>query len=246
MRVRAVVAIVLLLLPAGLTAQRIPLPRVLGRGPARPTPLPPQPPGIARELAYKRLRLSVETYPLVTYIDAPTFTGDGGVSSWTSFGMGTRTDYRITRHLSATLDMTSSFLGGPAVTHTAEIGTRLRPERSERRVYPFVDVRVGYIYSYNSTFRPFDVDGYGTTLPVASGGRYSEGLGGAGGVGMEYSLTRRFSLTTAASVLRSRMTAHERRASGTTNQRFWMMSYRYSLGVRYNPVRLIQMPTSSP
>src|SRR5688572_10663496 len=107
MRTRAVVAIILLLLPVELSAQRLRIPGIAGRRP-RPAELPPQPPSIARELAYKRLRFSVESYPLVSYVQSSGFVGDGGASSWTSFGMGTRVDYRIAPHLSATMDMTSS------------------------------------------------------------------------------------------------------------------------------------------
>src|SRR5215210_7468516 len=139
MRIRAVVAIVLLLLPAALSAQRIPRSVTGRRGPTRPAPLPPQPGPIARELAYKRSHLSVESYPLISYVQSPGFAADGR-TSWSSFGAGTRADYRVTRNISATLDMTSSFLGGPQLTETAEVGARLRPERNERRVYPFMDV----------------------------------------------------------------------------------------------------------
>jgi hypothetical protein len=240
MRVRAFIAIVLLLVPFGLSAQRPRLPRIGGRRP--PAELPPQPPAVARELYYKRLPLSVETYPLISHVQSSGFT-DGVSSSWTSFGMGTRADYRLTPHLSATLDITSSFAGGPMVMETAEIGTRLRPERSERRVYPFVDMRVGYIYAYHSYFRPSgDVSGSMMPHAFAYGGRYSQGFGAVAGAGMEYALTRRFSLTTAATVMRNRMTAHGFPGTRPAQDGYWMTSYRYTLGIRYNPVRLIRPP----
>jgi hypothetical protein len=242
MRVRAVVAIGLLLLPAGLSAQRIRAPRIGGRGPAQPAPLPPQPAAIARELAYKRLRLSVETYPLISYVQAPGF-GDGVVTSWTSFGAGTRADYRLTRYASATLDITSSFLGGPAVTETAELGARFHRQRSESRAYPFVDIRAGYMHAYDSYVTPLDnVYGYPTTQAVGYGARYSHGVGGVGGAGLEYALTRRFSLTTAGSVMRNHMTAYDFRGARPMNRGYWLTSYRYTLGIRYNPVRLITNP----
>ena len=141
MRTRAIVAIVLLLVPAALSAQR--LPRIGRRpGPTRPQPLPPQPPEIARELAYKRLRVSFESYPLISYVSVPSYVTGDGTSHWTAFGTGTRVDYRFTRFVSATLDLTSSFAGGPAIMNSAELGTRIHRERTESKAYPFLDVRV--------------------------------------------------------------------------------------------------------
>lgn len=243
MRTRAVVAIVLALLPVALSAQR--LPRIGRRGPAQPAPLGPQPPAIARELAYKRMRISVESYPLISYVQSPGVDGNP-LAKRTTFGAGTRADYRITRHLSATLDMTSSLPNGNANTETAELGVRLRPERSDRKVYPFVDVRAGYVHTFDTYLRPFDIIA-GSTGQAGYGDRYSQGLGVVGGVGMEYALTRRFSLTSAASVLRSGMTAYRVYGTVPGNGSYSMTSYRFTVGIRYNPVRLITpIETESP
>jgi hypothetical protein len=239
MRVRALLAILVLLLPAASSAQRLPMPGT-GRARPRPADLPPQPPAVARALAYRRLPLSVESYPLLSRIETSGFTGDGMAPSWTSFGMGTRADYRITRYLSATMDVTSSFVGGPVVMETAEIGTRLRPERNDRRVYPFLDARVGYSYAQHRFFQAFDP--FASPASLAHGGRYSSGFGALGGAGMEVALTTRFSLTTAASVMHSRMTAYGFEGTRPTRDTYRMISYRYTLGIRYNPVRLIRPP----
>jgi hypothetical protein len=227
MRIRAAATIVLLLLPAELTAQRTPLPGARP-GPARPAPLPPQPEPIARPLAYKRMRIAVEGYPLISYFDSPGVTG-------TSFGFGTRADYRLTRRISATFDVTSSFLGGSAVVETAELGTRIRPERSDRRAYPFIDLRLGVVRAYN---RDFAASG------EIFGFRYSSGVGGVGGVGMEYDLGRSFSLLTAATVAHSRMTTMDLQDASTWDRGYGLTSFRYVLGLRYNPVRMIRVPGS--
>lgn len=241
MRVHAVVAIMLLLLPAESSAQRLRLPGA-GRRPSPPE-LPPQAPTIARELSYRRLPMSVESYPMYSRVEASGFIGEGVNSSWTSFGAGTRADYRVTRHLSATMDLTSSFLGGPMVMETVEIGTRLRPERNDRRLYPFVDVRYGYAYAYHSYFQRLG-DPLGASMPRPAGysSQYSYGFGGVGGAGVEYALTPTLSLTTAASVMRSRMTAHGFEGVRPTSDRYRMTGYRYMLGIRYNPVRFLQPP----
>ena len=153
--------------------------------------------------------------------------------------MGTRADYRVNRFLSATLDMTSSFNGGPMVMETAELGARMRPDRNERRLYPFLDARLGYGYAYHSYYRPIgDVIDNASSQPLGYGSRFSHGIGAVGGAGMEFAITTRFSMTTAASIMRSRMTAQGFQELRPTRDKFWMTSYRYMLGVRYNPVRL--------
>ena len=137
MRMRALVAIVILLVPAALSAQRIPLP--IGRRPVRGEPLPPTAGPIAKEEAYRRWRLSVESYPMVSWFQTSAF------GSWASLGGGTRADYLLNRHMSATLDLTSSMIGSPSAVNTAELGTRLHPEWAEHRLYPYADLRVAYI-----------------------------------------------------------------------------------------------------
>lgn len=234
MRIRAVIVIAALLLPGGLSAQSIPPLGTGKRGPARPAPLPRQPEPIARNLAYKRLRLSVEGYPLVSYVRSPALAADGPASGWTSLGMGTRADYRLSRHVSATLDLTSTFGGGPADVHTAEIGTRLSSERSGRTLYRFVDLRVGYVSSSRSEFGAIGDGGIG----------YSDGFGALAGVGVEYALTRTLSLTTAASLMRNRMTTQDFLGAQPSESSYGMTLCRFTVGIRYNPVRVIRMPGS--
>lgn len=243
MHLRALVSIALLLLPAASDAQRFPMPRI-GRGPGRPAPLPPQAPEIARQLAYMRLPLAIESYSLISHFQSSSIV-QGVPSSWTSMGMGTRADYRVTRSLSATLDMTSSFVGGPALTQTLELGTRLRPERSERKAYPFVDLRAGYMHSYYVNSRPMRyVDPYAPTASYGIGASYSHGLGGAAGAGMEYALTPTLSLISAGSVLRAHMAGRGYGVARPSPDRFGMTAYRYMAGIRYNPVRFIRTPAT--
>lgn len=237
MRVRFVVAAFVLLLPVSLSAQRFPRRVPPGISRPEPAPLSPQPAPIARELAYRRLRLSVESYPLISYFQASGLTG-GIVPTWTSFGTGTRADYRVSRYASATLDLTTSLFGGPAYTQTAEFGTRLRPERSDRRLYPFVDLRVGYMSAFNNLWGQPSMDANGTVTPAGTYARFNQGFGGVAGVGMEYSLGARWSLTSAASFMRNQMRTRSLDAQYGTRS-YALTMYRYTLGVRYNPVRLI-------
>jgi hypothetical protein len=240
MRIRVVVAIAsLVVLPAELLSQRLPMP-IGRRGPAAPQPLPPVPEPIARELAYRRLRVSVESYPLLGFYQSSGFSIDGRTASWAALGAGTRAEYRVTRFLSATLDLTSSLLGGPATVQTAEIGTRLRPERSEQRLDPYVDARVGYISAYHGGLGSFVEDTFGYPTPQgAYGARYSRGFGVMAGAGVDYALTRTFFLTTGGSFMRSSLTAHDFTGAQPADPRFGMNAFRYTVGVRYNPIRIV-------
>lgn len=247
MRNRAVVAASLLLLPLPVvaSAQRIPIP-IIGRRAPRPAELPPQPGAIARELQYRRWRLSVESYPLVSYVQAPGLSGVKALSSWATFGTGTRADYLLNRNFSATLDFTSSFLGGPAITNTAELGTRVHPEWAEHKLYPFVDLRVAYITTYDRSLGGYDDPSYFISTPNPANGyvvRYSNGFGAIGGGGVEYSLTPRWSLTSAMSVLATRLSPRDFSSAGVVPSGIQMTSVRFTFGVRYNPIRIIQPGT---
>jgi hypothetical protein len=246
MRIRDIVATSTLLLPsipAAALAQRLPVP-VIGRRAPRPAELPPQPATIEREVQYRRWRLSEETYPLVSYVQAPGLSGTKEVSSWASAGMGQRADYLVTRNVSATLDLTSSFVGGPAITNTAEMGTRIHPEWAEHRLYPFIDLRAAYITTYARGLSGYD-DPFYLNGPLPNGYvvRYSRGFGVIGGGGAEYALTQRWSLTTAASVLSTRLTARDFVTTGPLPSGIQMTAVRFSFGVRYNPIRIIRAGT---
>jgi len=236
MRIHAIVSIVPLLLPlpAALSAQR--LPPMVDRRPG--TDLPPQPPAIANDLGYRRWHLSFESYPVVSYIDAPGFAGVRTAPSWTTLGFGTRADYLVNRNVSATLDLTSSFIGGPVMFNTAELGTRLHSEWAEHRLYPYVDLRVGFIAT-NSRQLVGTGQSYVDPAQGDNGPQYSRGYGVIGGTGLEYSLTRTWSLTTGASILTSAMRSHE--LSGPSADRsFTLTAFRYMIGLRYNPVTIVR------
>jgi outer membrane protein W len=180
---------------------------------------------------------------MVSRIESPGLSGVRAIPAWTTFGMGTRAEYLLTRNVSATLDMTSSFLGGPAITNTAELGTRLHPEWAEHKFYPFVDLRVGYLTAYDRGLGAYDNIYADPTLPRPTI-RYSRGFGAIGGAGVEYAITRTWTATTSASVLRSEMTARDFEVAPPHTQ-FGLTSFRYTLGVRYNPVRLMRSPGAS-
>ena len=229
MRARSVVALAVLLLPSVALAQR--LPRIGTRGVPRTTPLPPQPAIVSKALAYNRLRVSFESYPFMSFNNTGTFSGNGP-SDWASMGIGSRIDYRVARLLSLTADMTSSFLGGPVFTETAELGFRVGPRRSEHSLYPFVDLRYGYFLTLNG-FGDGNIGGI--TTGTGNFVNYSQGFGSVVGAGLEYTLTRRFSITSGFSRAQSDMTAIMNNPS--VGDKYRLTSYRTVIALRFNGVR---------
>ena len=239
MRVGTALAIVTLLVPVGLSAQTLPLP-MPGRRPhpAAPQPMPPESGPIARELAYTRLRFSFESYPVLSFVQSSGF-ANGGASTWASLGAGTRAEYRFSRVASATLDLTSSVIGGPINLVTAELGTRFGRARTERRWEPFADARVGYAAAYSREVGSYMDDPVGYPIPHGTyGSRYSSGWGAVAGAGVEYGITNSLSLTSELLATHSRMTAHDVLAP-TTQPSYGLTTMRVVLGLRYNPVRVV-------
>ena len=238
MRVAAVVVIASLLVPVGLSAQ-VPL-RMPGqrRHPATPQPMPQDPEPIARQLAYTRLKFSFESYPVLSFIQSSGF-ASGGASTWAALGAGTRVEYRFSRIMSATMDLTSSVIGGPINLTTAELGTRFGRARMERRWEPFADVRIGYAAAYSSEVGSFMNDPVGYPIPHGTyGSRYSTGWGGVAGAGVEYGVTNTLSLTSELLATHSRMSARDVLAT-TAQPSYGLTSMRLVLGLRYNPVRML-------
>ena len=238
MRTCTVILAVVLLVPSVAHSQRR-APGIGGQLPGMPMPDVRQPDVIARSQAFVRSRYSVEAYPLISRVEAPGLVNGGPTSRWTSFGTGTRLDWRHTDYLSWTLDVTASYLGGPAITETAEVGARIRPENWNDRVRPFADVRVGFEHVSQSLSNQ-DL-GFGSASIRTGDVRYGRGFGAVAGAGMEYFLTNTLAMTTAVSAMRTSMTAY--RFTGvsapTTESSYRMTTYRLAVGLKYNRVRYL-------
>jgi hypothetical protein len=238
MRSRTLLLAVALLLPS-VSAAQLPAPGIGGRHPEDPMPPGRQPEAIARVQALVRSRYSVEAYPLMSRVVAAGVADASPTSKWTVFGTGTRLDWRHTDYLSWTIDLTASYLGGPALSQTAEVGTRIRPSNWNDRVRPFADLRVGFEHmSQSLTGRDL---GFGPATARSSSIRYGRGVGAVAGAGVEYFLTNSWGLTTAASVMRSSMTAYDFSgvSAPTGESTYAMTSYRLALGLKYTSVRYL-------
>lgn len=239
MRVRSLALLALLALPSWSSAQRIPVPRIHRRVEPRPAPLPPQPPIIANQLAYRRSLWSFESAPVVTHMELPAATG--GTAVYTTLGTSDHADYRLNDHYAATVDFGASTDFGSAVYLLTELGTRYRPLGLDSKVRPYFDLRGGYMFMY---------DQYAGVAPNGSaiaeqqfiqGGRFANGFGASAGAGFEYPLTRSLALTTELTGMRSLLRAyHTSGPAGFPNNegRYWMTSVRYMFGFKYNAVRL--------
>lgn len=239
MRFRSLIAVGLLLPSASEAQLRAPLPGT-GRRPTEPVPMGAQPAVVARALNYARSRYSVEAYPLISRVVAPGFTPGAPSASSTSIGSGTRLDWRLTRYVSWTMDLTSTYLLGTSSAQTGELGVRFQEYNWDNRVRPYADVRVGYENASESDAQSSQL-GIGPASPLAGPSRYSRGFGGVAGIGADYSLTNTFGLTTGVSAMRSYMSAY--RTNGvsvpTPGNDFAMTTYRFTIGLRYNPIHML-------
>lgn len=241
MRLRAFV-VAAVSCPVVLAAQVVRPPRT-GQTPPPTSPRPgvpaPQPTPVARALQYQRSRWSGEGYSLIASSALPTSVG--GSAQYTTVGTGTRGLYRYSDKWSATVDMTAAFLGSPAFIETAELGTRYTSASFESELRPFVDVRAAYLRMNDQYLAPTggSLDGLAATID-----RHTRGFGAVTGVGFEVGVSRSVALTNEVSVLRSRMTTSRlggEFAGLPTVNRFWMTSFRYAIGFKFNPVRTLHL-----
>lgn len=232
MRTRVASLILLLALPAALSAQ-------ISRVPRRPTvpppaPLPPTGGPVAQLLEFHRSRWSTEAYSLFSNVRVP---AGQGTANYGTFGAGTHAGYRFGDHFTGTADITSSQFGSTATNSTMEAGTRFMPTPFEVDIRPFFDLRTSYMW-LSDTYA--DAAGQGGPDRIS---RYGHGLGLIGGAGFEYSLTNSFALSTELTAVRGRMTVY-----GTNNTAgipigsgYSMTSYRLNLGLRYSATRVANL-----
>jgi hypothetical protein len=238
----AVVALLALLAPSILVAQRIRLPRGKATGPTV-APLPPEIPAVSRALAFRRSRLATEGYTMVSSMQLPTGTG---TEQFTMIGAGTHAAYRYTDNFSATLDITSSLPTGTANSQTVEAGFRYSPMSLEARIRPFVDGRAGYARLTALVSEPTQESLVSNALGGPSlvyGSRYSRGVGGIAGAGFDFALTRSIAITSEMLAMRDRMSTYRWTGSSTAADKgaYSMTSYRFIVGLRFNPVRALHL-----
>lgn len=234
MRTRVLVVAAVAALPFALSAQVLPRPRrglPVPESPPEPTPTP-----VTRALEYQRSRWSSDGYMMASSIMLPSATGR--ISRYATLGTGVHSDYRVTDAFTGTADITLSPFGGTAMTTTAEVGGRYRPGTFEDEVRPFVDVRGAFLRMYDSFSAPIEGSG-GIGIPpeYATNARYSRGLGGIGGAGLEFAVTPTLAMTTEVTALRGRLTTYSSNGPSNlpTGTSYWMTTVRYALGFRYNP-----------
>lgn len=236
MRVRAVVAIGLVLIPSLASAQQRPRirlggqpPRVAGALPEGPAAIP-----VSQARRYYRLNVSMEAYPFVSRVSVPSHAGLPG-ETFTTGGTGTRFEYRFHGMAAGTLDLTTSFIGGPVMNQTAELGFRFGPSRARADVVPFIDARAGYLYSLPRQ----QLGGFVNDPPVnfATVMNFATGPAAIGGAGIEFAATRRFSVTTAAAYSRAFVTARPLVTWQSEPSHYTMTQMRYIVSLRYNGVR---------
>ena len=236
MRARALLALGLVLFPSIAESQLRPRGRLGGQPPRTTGALPEGPAAIPVSHArqYYRLNVAVEAYPMISRVTVPSFAGVPG-ETFAMGGTGTRFEYRFARMAASTLDVTQSFIGGPIYNSSAELGFRFGPNRFSHDIVPFVDARAGYFYSEpRQQFGDFAAN---PQINIGSVMHFSRGPAAIGGAGVEFAVSRRFSVTTAASYVRARMRA--RTAVASNEHHYTMTSTRFIAALRYNGVRAV-------
>ncbi len=238
MRSRLALALVALSLPAAeLSAQRRPVvPPQTSRRP-RPAEKPPQAPGIPDARLYSRYkmsRFSVESYPMLTYLQTTGYVNDGFQANWLMLGDGTHIGFRISPSLGMTADMTSAVMGGPFSLGAADVGLRFKPWPSNRFV-PIIDARTSWAYTVGNHHGANAVP---LVLPTLSmfGISTGSGRGSMIGVGMETTVRRKLVLSTTLSATHYRMTSRNF-SGGFAETRYTADALRFAVGLRYNPGR---------
>jgi len=239
MRARTLLTVGLIALPALAGAQRRTRGQIpTSRRPIPPAELPQQPRVVAQSVAYQRSKVSMETYPFMSWVQAPGFAQSGTVARWSNFSAGQRIAYQINPRVQGTLDVTSSLALGFAQMSTAELGTRLQPERTDTRAHPYFDLRVGYVMS-SAGYNTYNGFAPPNQVKQSPGNGYSSGFGGVAGAGLEFAITRMVSLTSGVSAIHSTMQGHGRSFASSPGGHWTMNAIRLQAGLRFNPVRRV-------
>lgn len=234
MRTRLLSLVVLLALPAALSAQIL-------RSPRRPTtpapvPLPPTGGAVAKQLELHRSRWSTEAYSLFSNIRMP---AGPSTASYATLGGGTHAGYRISDRFTGTADATTSQFGSPITSSTIEVGSRFMPMPFDVDIRPFVDVRASYMWLEDN----FGIPNGQSAAGDYQVSRFGHGMGGIAGGGFEYSLTNSFALSTEVAAVRGRMTTYNTSNSAgiPVGNGYWMTQYRLTVGLKYSATRVAHM-----
>jgi hypothetical protein len=238
---RLTLALVALSLPAAsLAAQRVGIRP--GRGPDRPAEKPPQAPGIHDARLYNRYllsRFSLESSPMLSYIQATGMLAENIPANYWSFGDATQLSFRATPSVFLTSSFTSTAAGGPFSLASADLGLRVKPWTSPR-FSPFAEARMSWAYTSGiglpSTIVPLSFL-YRTMYTDFANGH---GRGGVFGLGVDTRLSARFWMTTALSRARYNMEG----VNLTTSNRwdYTTNATRLTVGFRYNHGRWFDAP----
>jgi hypothetical protein len=226
-------ALVALTIPAASLAAQVMIP-TRGRVPTRPAEKPPQAPGIHDARLYNRYmlsRFSLESTPMLSYMQTTGLVAQGIPQNYWSFGDATLISFRAAPSLFVTSAFTAASLGTPFGVEASDVGLRLKPWTSPR-VAVFADARMSWAFTTDFALPS-------QAVPIVAlyraGNRdftTGSGKGGVFGLGTEVRLTDRYSLTTSLTYAHYSM----RGINLTTSDRWTYTNdaTRLMIGARYN------------
>lgn len=239
---RLTLAVLALSIPAASLAAQVMIP-TRGRRPDRPAEKPPQAPGIHDARAYNRYkfsRFSLESSPMISYMQTTGAVAPGIPMDYWSFGDATLVSFRATPSLFATSAFTAASYGAPFGMNTSDFGIRLKPWTAPRTAM-FADARMSWAYTSDFALPSSGVPIAQVYSMAYSDFRRSKGNGVLFGLGSETRITQRYSLTVAMNYTHYRMRTNNFRDPGS-NWQYENSATRLIVGVHYNHGRWLDAP----
>lgn len=180
---------------------------------------------------YKLTRFSVESSPMLAYMQTTGMIAEGISGNYWGFGDATVITFRTVPSLYLTTAFTATALGGPVGMNSSEVGLRFQPWTSPR-VAPFAEARMSW--AFTSSFPMASV-----SVPLALGYRfaYNDFASGSGrgmvyGIGADTRISARYSVMTALTYASYDMEG--RNLSARTEWGYRNDASRLLIGLRYN------------
>jgi hypothetical protein len=223
-----------LAIPAANLAAQIYIPLRTPR-PDRPAEKPPQAPGIRDVRSYNRYKLSrfsLESTPMISYMQTTGAIAKDIPMDYWSFGDATLISYRAVPSLFVTSVFSASSAGAPFGMNSSEFGVRLKPWTSPR-VAMFADARMSYAFTSNFALPSSAVPFAAMYMDAYTDFSMSRGHGALLGLGSETRLNDRYSLTMSMNYTHYEMRTN-RLYDPNSGWTYRNNTTRLNVGVRYN------------
>ena len=221
-------------IPAANLAAQVYIPTRTAR-PDRPAEKPKQAPGIRDVRSYTRYRLSrfsLESAPMISYMQTTGVMAPGIPMDYWSFGDATLLSFRAAPSFFVTSAFTASALGAPFGMNSSEFGLRLKPWTAPR-VSLFADARMSYAFTSDFAMPSQAIPFAAMYMNAYTDFSMSRGKGALFGLGSETRLNDRYSLTVSLNYTHYQMRTNKL-YNPSSNWTYENNTTRLNIGMRYN------------